>query len=238
MNVLNKSIAIVMVSVMGMLFAGIASASAIVMNFDSLSNANGELVDNYYNGGCSSPYNGGAVTCDGPDYGVVWSNALSGGAPNGLWDNVANEPSGPNTMGFLSSTSAIMNVAAGFDTGFSFYYAAPFRGGSITVYDGLNDTGNVLATLDLATNGSNCDGFSQGYSCWTPIGVIFSGLAKSVDFGGVANYIVFDNVTIGSGTPIGPGPRPVPEPAALTMFGLGVLLIGLFAGLRRRPGRA
>jgi hypothetical protein len=27
---------------------------------------------------------------------------------------------------------------------------------------------------------------------------------------------------------------PVPEPAALGMFGLGALLIGLFAGMRRR----
>jgi hypothetical protein len=27
---------------------------------------------------------------------------------------------------------------------------------------------------------------------------------------------------------------PVPEPAALGMFGFGALLIGLFAGLRRR----
>jgi len=43
--------------------------------------------------------------------------------------------------------------------------------------------------------------------------------------GGLSHYITFGG---------GGGPTPVPEPGALGMFGLGALLIGLFAGLRRR----
>ncbi|EIM02371.1 hypothetical protein RHOFW104T7_09625 [Rhodanobacter thiooxydans] len=216
-----------------MLVCGIASATT-VMSFDEMQHQPAELVDNYYNGGCSSSYSGSGITCGGPNYGVVWSSALAGGAPNGLWGNVANEPSGPNVMGFLDANSAIMNVAAGFDTGFSFYYAAPNTAGSITVYDGLNDSGNILATLFLPINGGNCDGFAQTYSCWSPIGVTFAGIAKSVNFGGVADFIVFDNVTIGSNTPGGGNGNNVSEPATLGMFGLGMLLIGLFAGVRRR----
>ena len=219
------------VFVLGLIFAGLASAGPVVMNFDGITgnSGNGEYVDQYYNGGCTSSYGGGSTTCGGPNYGVAWSGAIACGAPAGLCNNVANEPSSPNVIVFLTTTSAIMNVAAGFNTGFSFFYAAPFFTGSITVYSGLNDTGTILATLSLPTNGNNCSGFSENYSCWTPIGVSFSGTAESVDFGGTANYIVFDNVTIGSSTPKG-----VPEPGILGMFGLGVLLIGLFAGLRRR----
>lgn len=227
MNAMKKRIGIALVLILGMLFAGIASAT-VVMNFDQFS-ANGEYVDNYYNGGCSSSYGGGPTTCGGPNYGVVWSQAIACGAPNGLCGNAANEPSAPNVMVFLNAQAAYMNVAAGFTTGFSFFYAAPFFAGSINVYSGLNGTGSLLATLSLPTNGSDCNGFSQNYSCWTPIGVAFSGIAESVAFGGTANYIVFDNVTLGS---VRPGN--VPEPAALGMFGLGVLLIGLFAGLNRR----
>ncbi len=42
----------------------------------------------------------------------------------------------------------VMNVASGFTTGFSFYYASAMAG-TVTVYDGLNATGNVLATIPI-----------------------------------------------------------------------------------------
>lgn len=226
MKMLRRQAGLAVVLAAGMLASGVASA-AVVMGFDELS-ANGEYVDNYYNGGCGSSYSGG-VTCGGPDYGVVWNGALAGYAPNGLWNNTSNSSSPPGVMGFLSSNNAYMNVAAGFDTGFSFYYAAANVGGTIEVWSGLNGTGTMLASLSLPTTGSFCDGLT-GFSCWDPIGVAFDGIAMSVNFAGTANQIVFDNVTIGSATPI----NGVPEPAALGMFGLGALLVGLFAGLRRR----
>ncbi|MEO8810409.1 MAG: PEP-CTERM sorting domain-containing protein [Rhodanobacter sp.] len=236
MNRLQKQIGITATLMLGMLFAGAASAT-VVMNFDQL-NQNGEYVNDYYNGGCGGAYLGSTPTCGGPNYGIEWSNnTLAGGAPNGPWSNTANEPSLPNVIDFTSGTSAYMNVAAGFTTGFSFYYSSPYYTGSIAVYDGLNGTGTVLANLTLPETSKNCDGFTQNYSCWVPIGVAFSGMAQSVSFGGTfigsEGYIVFDDVTLGSDTPVGP-PVGVPEPADLAMFGLGLLLIGLFAGLRRR----
>lgn len=233
MNALKKPIGIAAVLVFGILFAGIASAT-IVMNFDDMPNAqNGELVGNFYNGGCGTSYNGGPVDCNGPNYGVVWTGgAVAGGAPNGLFGNTSNEPSGPNVMGPVAGFGAdsFMNVAAGFDTGFSFYYTAARQGGTVTVYSGLDGAGTVLATLNLPVTGALCDGQTD-FSCWDPFGVTFAGTAMSANFAGVEGQIVFDNITLGSGTP---GGTPVPEPAVLGMFGLGVLLIGLFVGLRRR----
>ncbi|MGH3967997.1 MAG: PEP-CTERM sorting domain-containing protein [Mycobacterium sp.] len=234
MNRLEKQFGIAAVLGCGMLFAGIASATVEVMNFDGMTNAtyNGELVDNYYNGGCGTSYGGGPVDCGGPNYGVVWSDALVGGAPE-YYGNTANPPSAPNVMfivGYDVPGTTYMNVAAGFTTGFSFYYAAPYYGGTVDVYSGQNGTGSLLASLTLPTTAANCAGYSENYSCWDPIGVTFTGIAESVAFGGVADFIGYDNITIGSGTPV----HGVPEPAALGMFGLGALLIGLFAGLRRR----
>lgn len=43
----------------------------------------------------------------------------------------------------------------------------------------------------------------------------------------------FDNITLGTDAPA----AVVPEPGALGTFGLGVLLLGVFGGLRRRWSR-
>lgn len=238
MHILKKRVATLLMVLSGLVACGIASAEAIVMNFDEL-NPNGEYVNDYYNGGCGGAYNGGTATCGGPNYGVVWSgNTLAGGAPGGLYNNTANSSSSPNVIDFNTGVAAFMNVAAGFSNGFSFYYAAVSSPGSIIVYSGLNGAGSVLATLNLPALGGGCGGFSQDYSCWAPIGVEFSGIAQSVGFGGTFSsnqgLIVFDDVTIGSAIAGGGGGVDVPEPAALGVFALGMLLIGLFAGLRRR----
>lgn len=37
-----------------MMFAGVASATTVKMDFEGLTNARGEYVDNFYNGGCST----------------------------------------------------------------------------------------------------------------------------------------------------------------------------------------
>ena len=66
-------------------------------------------------------------------------------------------------------------------------------------------------------------------------GIGFAGLAKSVSFAGVADQIVFDDVTFGSVTPDpDPAPSPVPVPAAFPMLAGG---LGLLSMLRRRRAR-
>jgi PEP-CTERM motif len=154
---------------------------------------------------------------------VIWgSDSLS--LPNGAGSNVSDEPFGwTASMIFLSGPGDIMNVPGGFNTGFAFYYAAPYFSGSVDVFDGLNGTGNLLASLALPINGAYCG--SLPYSCWTQVGVLFSGTAMSANFTGTANYIAFSGVTIGSNV-VG-----TPEPGSLVLLGSGML--GL-AGLLRR----
>lgn len=236
MNIRKKWAVAAAVLACGFAFAGTAGATVIQMHFDSIANADGysdggQYVNDYYNGGCTSAYPGNTRgnDCSGPNYGISWDGALAGDTSNALnafWNGTTGEPSPNNVIGFLDTTHAIMNMAAGFTNGFSFWYAAPGSAGSVTVYDGLNGTGNVLATLVLPTNGNYCSANFYA-SCWTPLGVSFMGIAKSVSFAGSANGILFDNITLGAANPI-------PEPAALGMFGLGLLLLGGFVGLRKR----
>lgn len=211
-----------------MLVASVSYATT-VLTFEGVGNL--AAVNDFYNGGTDSAGNSGI------NYGINFSDTSLGviDSDDGGSGNIANEPSADTVLFFLSGGAATMNVAAGFDTGFSFYYSANANDTFVNVWSGLNSTGTLLATLNLSLNYNDdgCTGDPTGAYChWDPIGVSFAGIAHSVDFGGTANYVGFDNVTLGSAT--AGGGTPVPEPAALGVFGLGVLLIGLFAGLRRR----
>jgi hypothetical protein len=50
-----------------------------------------------------------------------------------------------------------------------------------------------------------------------------------VDFSGTANFVVYDDITLGSATP-GTG---IPEPASLAIVGLGLLGIGMVRQTRQ-----
>jgi len=172
-----------------LLLAGVCAAQTVTLTFEGLQDQ--EHVLNYYNGGLG-----------GPNYGIVFgADAIVGVCGSGA--NCDFAPSGTGIVYFLNGPGVIMNVAAGFTTGFSFYYTAVDQTGTVTVYDGLNGSGNVLATLSLSALGSNCGGSQYDYSCWASQGVTFSGTAKSVNFSGAANGIGFDNITLGSGTATG-----------------------------------
>jgi hypothetical protein len=170
----------------------------------------------------------------GPDY--VFSPATLAliDADSGGSGNFANEPSPNTVMFFLDANNAILNVTNGFTTGFSFYYSSA-TAATIGVYDALNGTGNLLASLNLSAQyNNNCVGDPTGQYCnWTPVGVNFSGTAYSINFGGTANFTAYDNVTFGSATP---GTGAVPEPGTWAMMLLGFGAIGL--AMRRRRARA
>jgi hypothetical protein len=147
--------------------------------------------------------------------------------------NFINEPSYKTIAFFLSPPGDIMNVPAGFTTGFSFFYTSAYSG-SVTVWSGPSATGSLLASLALSANdvGQGCDGspaHDDYYCAWSAIGVNFSGVAESVNFSGTANQIGFDNITLGSSNP------GTPEPGTLVLFGSG--LLGLGGVIRRRLGR-
>ena len=142
--------------------------------------------------------------------------------------NIANEPTADTVMFFLDANDAILDVVGGFTTGFSFFYSSS-TAASVNVYDGAGGTGNVLATLNLTSQFSdNCVGDPNGQFCnWTAVGVLFSGTALSINFGGTANQTAFDNITFGSANP------GIPEPATWAMMISGFGMVG-FAARRRR----
>jgi len=195
--------------------AGSASATVFQLTFEGVGNLN--QVGNFYNG-------------DGPDnYGVSFSGATLGivDADAGGSGNFANEPTGDTVMFFLDENNARMTVAAGFDTGFSFYYSSIANAGDVYVYDGPDGTGNLLASLNLPALGSDPNGGDPtgAYNIWANVGVGFNGIAQSVVFSGAANFIAFDNVTFGSRNA---NLIPLPTGAGMAFLGLGL------AGLRRR----
>jgi hypothetical protein len=198
---------------------------------------NGQPIGDYYNGGTSG---GVSPAGRGPNHGVTFSsNALGlcrgnlGGACSG---NFAGAPSPNGVLFFLGGPAATMNVASGFSTGFSFFYSAAFEPGFVRVFDDVNGTGNVLATIDLPvtpfTPGVGaCADYAAAIFCpFVPVGVTFAGIARSVDFGGTGNQIAFDNVTFGSDVPVGV----VPEPGTTALMAVGLAGATL---IRRRRTR-
>lgn len=209
--------------------ASVTEAAVTVLTFEGIGNT--ASINDFYNGGTDSAGNSGT------NYGINFSSASLGliDSDAGGTGNFANEPSASTIAFFQSGSAATMNVAAGFDTGFSFYYTA-FQDAFVTVYSGLNSTGTILATLPLLTNfnSGGCVGDPTGQAChWDAVGVSFLGTAHSVDFGGVANQAGFDNITLGSNTP-GSG---TPEPATWALMIGGFGLVGA-AARRRRHGYA
>jgi len=194
-----------------------ASAAVITLDFEGVGNTN--AVGNFYNGGAGPNY---GVAFNGPTLALVDSDAGGTG-------NFANEPTGDTIMFFTDSNASIMSLAAGFTTGFSFFYTSS-TAGSVRVYDGVNGTGALLTTLGFVdqSNGGGCVGDPNGAFCnWSAVGVAFTGTAKSVVFSGVAGQTGFDNITFGSETPGGA----VPEPSTYAMIGAG--LATLVAARRR-----
>ncbi len=208
---------------MAMLVAGApAKAAVIQLTFEGLKNL--ESINGFYNGGTGSQ---GSV---GPNLGVEFSSdslAIIDSDAGGT-GNIGGEPS-PSTAMFFLNARPLMNVAAGFTTGFSTYYSAITNPGSLQIWDGLNGTGNVLAFQTLATTPNNGAPDPTGsFSPFVRIGLTFSGIAKSVVFGGAQNQIAFDNVTFGSDNP---DTREVPEPSTMVLLGLGSL--GLILSRRK-----
>src|SRR2546421_12229159 len=105
------------------LTAAASQASVVTLTFEGLKDQ--EQILDYYNGGT-----GGAGSGPGTNYGISFSPdslALISSSAGGS-GNFNNSPSGDTIAFFLNGSGDLMNVAAGFNTGFSFFYAAAFAG--------------------------------------------------------------------------------------------------------------
>lgn len=207
-----------------------ASANVVVLNFQGLGDQ--EEVLNYYNGG-----HGGSGSGPGPNYGITFGSdslaIISTQAGGG--GTFAGNPGGNTALFFLSGSGDVMNVAGGFTTGFSFYYSAINDPGTVKVWSGLNDTGTLLATLNLPVTASQAGSATCGGNQFCPFvafGVTFSGTAMSVDFSGTANQIAFGDITLGDAN-AGGGSAPEPSTYLLLTGGLAAVL-----GYRFRTRRA
>lgn len=203
-----------------------AMAGPIVLTFEGVGDE--AAVNNFYNGGTDSQGNSGT------NYGVSFSNTSLGiiDSDAGGTGNIANEPSPSTVLFFLDSNSATLNYAAGFTTGFSFFYTSS-TDATVNVWSGLDATGTLLGSIVVSAQFTDgCTGDPNGTFCnWTAAGVNFSGTAMSIDFGGTANQTAYDNITFGSAIPGG-----VPEPAswALMLGGFGLVGSSLRSRTRTR----
>jgi hypothetical protein len=214
---------------LALLVAGISSpafAVPLVLTFEGLQD--NESVDQFYNGGTGSLGSG-----PGTNFGIGFSNAVSFiDADAGGTGNFGGEPSPSTAITFLGASATTMNVAAGFDTGFSFFYTAIVAPGVIRVWSDLDGTGSLLAELDLpVTPFEGAPDPTGVFSPFLPFGVAFDGIAHSVDFSGTANQIGFDNITLGAERPIGPD-QAVPEPGSLLLLSAGLAAAGFLAKRR------
>jgi hypothetical protein len=225
------------VAVLALSAAGAAQAAVVSLNFEGINASYPSgyaFINGFYNGGTSSD------GTTGTNYGITFSSNAQAICLNSTTVTCSNTSRGGLAPGsdkgglfFLSGSSTTMDYAAGFSTGFSFNYAEPnTHGGFVQVWDGLDGTGTMLANINLALTPSGCPGYGAAYCPFVPIGVTFSGTGKSIVFGGVANFVVFDDVTFGSSTP-GPG---IPEPAEWALLLAGFGMAG--AALRRRRAMA
>jgi hypothetical protein len=207
------------VTALAAVMAPAMAADVITLDFEGV----GDLaaINEFYNGGTDSQGNSGTnynvSFAPGGALGVIDSD--KGGSFNG------NAFSGKTAMIFLDN-AAILNYSAGFDTGFSFRYATPNTAGSVSVYSGLNLSGALLGTIELPINGPG-GGPGGIYSNWSIGALGFAGTAKSIDFGGTANYIAYDDVTFGSITP------GIPEPSTYALMALGLAAVGFLARRRK-----
>ena len=213
-----------------------STAASQVLNFEGIAtSANpSKPIGNYYNGGA------------GPNFGVEFSSNASALCLNTLLIHCSNSSRGgfgdPGSQaGGLSSDFGdfmMINVAGGFSGGFSFFYSAIFDGGVVFLYSGLNGTGTPLASAHFPPNrfvmGGCPAGYDAAYCPYSPVGLSFAGVARSVRLEVLPGEVGIDDLTFGSSVPGVSNPMLAPEPSSLALFATGLAALGIVFGRQRR----
>lgn len=171
----------------------------------------------FYNGGTDAAGN------SGPNLGVSFTDAAVGISNDAFFTYYSNAPTGGTVMAAFDS-SATMNVAMGFTGQLTFWYASSATTlDAVNIYSGLNSTGTLLASASLFGNaklGCNDTDFCR----FDLTSVKFAGVAKSVNFGGNAQFVAYDNIGI----------TPVPELDTYAMLAAGLVAMAFIK--RRQQG--
>ena len=195
------------------LVLGVSSAASatIVLDFEGAGST--AFLNGFYNGGTDSAGNAGV------NHGIEFGpNALALKESDPV-ANIGAIPS-PETVMFFLSGSAILNYAGGFDS-FSFWYSTTGFSGTVSAFDGLDGSGTLLGTVNLDALG-NGPVPGNPFSNWAKASVAFAGAARSINFGGTVNQVIYDDITLGNLDVV----APVPEPGVLGLFGLAALALG------------
>jgi hypothetical protein len=197
----------------GLLMSAPTFAANVTLDFEGIVSTHS--IGDYYNGGAGGNY---GITFGGDA--LAWDNVpLPEALP--LFDRAEN---GASVMTPVTGEGlASMNVANGFAGTLSFDYSSVMDT-SVRLYSGLDGTGDLISTIDLTANATNC---TTSVMCmWQLVTLDFGGVARSVTFGDAADVAAFDNVSVSA----------VPLPAAgwLLMSALG----GVGAWSRRKRAAA
>ena len=172
-------------------------------------------IADFYNGGTDS------AGASGPNLGVSFGGDALGLAN----DSTTFFSNAPSPIGVMTPVGldAALDAAAGFAGAVSFYYSSTAAiANAVQVWSGLDGTGTLLASFNLAANAQS--GCTDSPLCHFDVaGGAFTGVAHSLTFGNAADAAAFDNVTIAM----------VPEPASSALMALGLAGVAAFARRRR-----
>jgi hypothetical protein len=117
------------------------------------------------------------------------------GVREGVGGNFETAPSGETAVSYNQGDRLLLTVQEGFTSQLSFAYASPFQEHQVTVFSGLEGTGEVLARLSLAQTPAG--EFPRAYDVFETVTLPFAGVARSLSIGSVANKILLDDIVLG-----------------------------------------
>lgn len=151
---------------------------------------------------------------------------------------------------FYEREAPYINVALGFVNAISLWYSQPEApllprdtDVGIEIFDGLNGSGNPLASVlklpHTPNRGPGCEqygtrDYEASYCPFVSFSLPFAGVARSVHFTGNVNRAAFDDIVLDVLLPTAPGSS-VPEPGSAAT---GLLALAALGWMRRRQPAA